>query len=185
MKLNKLVLGLVAGCLGVVTSQAVSMYDYTDHDILNVVLAGTGDSVKGEFNIVTGDGEPLDAPGYDPISQTITEAIASFSLVSATGGEDTKVSIDLGDLFGEHMVGLHFTTIGGAVGGLALADLDVDGILEYSINWVSGGPFMASDAILSANATRRQPTDVPDGGATLGLLGLGLAAIGFGARMRK
>lgn len=185
MKINKLMLGLVAGCLGVVTSQAVPMYGYTDHDILNAPLAGAGDSVSGEFNIVTGDGDFLDAAGYDPVTQTITDAVASFSMISAQGGDDTKVSIDLADLFGEQMVGLHFTTIGGAVTGLALSDLDVDGILDYTIRWVSGGPFIASDAILSANATRRPPTDVPDGGATVGLLGLGLAAVGFGARRRK
>ena len=184
MKVNKLMLGLVAGCLGVITSQAVPMYDYTDHDILNAPLGPGGDpSVSGEFNIATGDGDFLDVPGYDPVTQTITDAYASFSLVS-NSSEETMVSIDLGDLFGQYLVGFHFTTIGGAVGGLALADLDADGIVAYSIQWLSGAPFIASDAIISARATDR-PTDVPDGGATVGLLGLGLAALGFTARKRN
>jgi VPDSG-CTERM motif len=75
--------------------------------------------------------------------------------------------------------------------GALLLDLQADGILNYSVTIQSKDSWRVEDAYLkiaqlTAKAERKPVTTntpVPDGGATLGLLGLGL--MGLGALRRK
>ena len=68
--------------------------------------------------------------------------------------------------------------IPGAVNGAALWDLGADGILGFTVNSTRGEAYVAAATPVASGGTR-----VPDGGATLILLGM--AFIGILAIHRK
>ena len=127
--------------------------------------------------------------GYDPLTEQINSAVATFKLNDANGfSESYTITID-GNAF---LTGGSFSTtllgtisVGDSVGGTALVTLDATGLLSYTVT-ANSGVFWLKEATLTAEASGRpqtDPTTVPDGGASLALLGMGL--IGLGALKRK
>jgi hypothetical protein len=108
--------------------------------------------------------------GYNPLTETILSASVIFRFRDDLPGLDTPpdgtefVTIDLGGAFflGPTEVTTVLTPVGGPVLGSALVNLDADGILSYTIHWISGD-FFAVSANLDAVSGPRAPAPVPDG----------------------
>jgi hypothetical protein len=112
--------------------------------------------------------------GFNPNTQDINSAVATFTLWDTPvlgGSEGYRITVDgITTASGGSFSG--FITLGGAVTGTLLGNLNDDGILDYTVTATSG-VFWLLDANLTAEATN----SVPDGGTTLGLLGLGFLGI--------
>lgn len=125
--------------------------------------------------------------GYNPANETITSATATFKLADLNGGSESySITID-GDAFasGGNLANFQFTILSGVVGVDALLTLDSTGLLSYTVS-AARGVFWLKEAKLVANATDRalpSPIGVPDGGATLALLGFGMLGL-LGASRR-
>lgn len=181
MKNLTTILGLTAGlAVGLTQANAVTIWDIDTFVPDFYVSPGTPKT--DTFNITS---------GYNPATHIITSATAYFLLnddLDFIRGRTTQIDladsvkewavVDLGSTvayFGPTEVNLG-TVISGAVTGAALADLAADGVLGYKV-WSKDGDFLLLAAKLEAEVERRR---VPDGGATVGLLGftlLGLVAI--------
>ncbi len=157
---------------------------WQDRDYVGVFLE-EGQFYSGAFDITTGSG------GYDPNRHEITRARVGFSFSDGYWRGDSSgewVDVWLGssqawnhrEVDGTHRYG--FDWIWRGLNGTMLADLS-DGFLRYSIqveNWRDGrnNDVWLKQAHLEVWG-REAPRShgVPDGGATVALLGLGLAAI--------
>lgn len=164
-------------CLAALSAEAVP---YWDNDLLVSTLT-QGESFHDNFNIAGGDGDLWDSFGYDSASQSITSAFATFTFLDLNWRSETKVEIDLGSsnpFASVTSLVLPFF-VSGDILGQALLDLSSDGVLGYSVSNTGNSTFTLLSASLSVNAS---PRAVPDGGTTLGLLGLGLVATALLAR---
>lgn len=171
------ILGVLLGVLGlgVVTASASLYYDVDYH---NTVLGPTRISKSGTFNIAV--------QGYNPTAETIDWAGFAFTFVDSDNREDT-VRISLGhSIVSYENISYGFNIFGGLLTGNALLDLRADGIISYTVKWVSGDPFKLISAALIAESTPNAtlPSEpVPEGGATVAMLGLALLAL-EGARRK-
>jgi len=187
MKQTKITFGLMSALA--VASITAHATQYVDTDNIGAVLSSVNTSVTGEFNIADADGDGLDTVGYDPDSETITFAVAQFTIVDWDGGSES-VTVELGpNAFASSSgtFGMGFTILGGMVLGNAYVDLNADGILGYTIEWTAGtSAFTASAASLTAFTAAKSPLpSVPDGGLTVALLGMGLVSLNWLNRRLK
>ena len=160
---------LTAICLLIASALTGKAVTYWDIDVFSVKLSDSNRTKAGEFDITTGL-----LGGYDPLAQTIYSATVWFGL-----SDDSLLDSDEWVEF--KLDGLDFLTpievdlglVSGQVLGQALLSLDSTGTLSYTIQRTDGD-FWALGAKLMAEA---KPRTVPDGGATLMLLGGALAGI--------
>jgi hypothetical protein len=154
-----------------ITGKAVT-YSYSDTDLFAHLISRTNPKYSGTFDITS--------DGYDKDTQTILNAKVGFAL-----SDDQLLDTDewvTFELNGEDFLSpieVDLTLVGGQVIGQALVTLDQTGTLSYSILWdryrnTRYSDFWALGAKLVAEAG---PRAVPDGGATLMLLGGALAGI--------
>ncbi|HEY5705639.1 MAG TPA: hypothetical protein VIS96_08710 [Terrimicrobiaceae bacterium] len=144
-----------------VTGRAGTLWDI---DVFSRYLSGTN-SYTDYFDITS---------DYNPAFQKIDLGKAWFAVSDdqlLDSGE--WVEIDLGDqdFLGPLKVDLNL--VGGNISGEALLTLDAKGKLKYTVR-AAGGDFWALGAKLSVEVN---PRSVPEGGATLMLLGMALAGI--------
>jgi hypothetical protein len=172
-----LTLAAIGGLLlGTQTAHAIVFEDFDD---IHVILDGAGDSYTSTFNIAI--------DGFNPVLHTITSATASFELYSNDNDKE-EVDINLGafdflDTPGNQINGS--VTFSSLLSMSMVADLQSDGIITYRLTLENSSNESHEDvqinwAKLVVNAS---PRSVPDGGATIGLLGFGL--LGLAALKRK
>ena len=167
---------VVAGtlCLSSITAFAIP---YSDYDQVN---AWVTTSRTGTFDIVSGDGGLLDVSGFNSNFESIISATASFTFLDTDGNANT-VSVYLGgssSSFLSETVVASLVSAGGALDGSALIRLNEDGAITYTVhNNNESDPFIFLQAFLTAESAPKSIAPVPDGGNTVGLLGLGLLGL--------
>ena len=143
---------------------------YTDLENYLSLSSPLGFQVKPSTTL-TGEFDLTDF-GYNSLAEQVNGALVSFALWDPRGGtENVYISLvnPLSTIWsGSVSLALTLDT----VQGTALADLSSDGILKFYVTASSGEAYVKS-ATLVATAGNR----VPDGGATLTLLGLALLGI--------
>jgi hypothetical protein len=161
-------IALVASSLVVLSGANGRAGTLWDIDVFFKYLSDKTTSYTGSFDIKS---------QYDPALETVTDAQAWFFVKDDElwnpKDKSEKVAIDLGD---ESFLGsnsAYFNLLGGDISGDALATLDTFGTLKYTIGRTEGD-FLAMSAKLYVETS---PRAVPDGGATLMLLGVALAGI--------
>jgi hypothetical protein len=111
---------------------------------------------------------------YNPALETVTDAQAWFFVLDDQWFDPKeKVAVDLGD---KPFVGpsyASFNILGGQVSGEALVTLDTTGTLQYTFRSTEGD----FNALAAKLWVETSPRGVPDGGATLMLLGVALAGV--------
>ena len=162
--MKKVLLSLVGSGLVVGTAGAAL---YTDTNSYGLTEINKSAPVSGEFDITGG---PF---GYKPSSDQLSDASATF-VFADTDLNTESLTISLAN----SPVGVVSSSFGAMVSMSTLSDLISDGKLSFAINAISGEGYLKS-AVLSANGG----AGVPDGGATLTLLGLALLGI-LGARRK-
>jgi hypothetical protein len=166
MRKKSVFIALVASSLAVfsgVTGRAGTLWDI---DLFFNYLSVQTPSYTGSFDL-TGK--------YDPALETVKDAQAWFFVTDDSWdlrNENEKVAVDVGPTKGKFS-GQAFDYLGGDLSGEALAWLDASGTLQYTIQRTEGD-FYALAAKLYVETC---PKAVPDGGATLMLLGVALAGI--------
>jgi VPDSG-CTERM motif len=120
--------------------------------------------VKKEFNIKEW--------GFNPLTQQVYDATASFLLTDLWGGSET-VKISLGEGSPVYWTDPILNTM--PVGDSALWDLSADGILSFTITSTIGQTYLTNATIIASAGARS--VSVPDGGFTLTLLGLSFLGI--------
>jgi hypothetical protein len=150
---------------------------YVDNNGADVWLNANNQSYTGQFNLTD--------YGFNPATEQIVSANACFTLFDLFGRESYDILIDGTSLFsGGSFCGLINLRTG--ITGSLLASLNVDGILNYTIQRTSG-EFWLTNARLTAstgsNGGGCPNNRVPDGGTTMALLGLGI--LGLAAVRRK
>ena len=169
----RLLISVVAAVLafGANAADAVPYYDTNSH-------YAVGTTVLGTFDITT-------PGGYDPTSQIVYWASATFTFI---GPDDVQSSVSINLLDGAVSQNFYVGfSISGQITTEALGILSATGQADYSITSTQG-LFHILYATLTANAgprTSTSSTAVPDGGATLGLLGLSLFGLGIFYRRTK
>jgi hypothetical protein len=179
--MKRLIFTTVVGGALLASSQFASAILYVDNNPANVRLDADylgglnpfyNPSYDGQFN--------LTGYGFNPTLQQIDHAVVTFTLGDLFGSETYNISIESDSLFsGGSFTGL--INLGSDITGSLLADLNADGILNYTVS-TTRGSFWLLNANLTAEASNFQsiPTaDVPDGGTSVALLGLGLLALAF------
>jgi hypothetical protein len=161
--MKKLLLSLVGSGLIAGTAGAAL---YTDINVYGFTQINQSSPFSGEFDITGG---PF---GYKPSSEELYDASATF-LFTDTDFKSESLTISLAN----SPVGTVSTFFGALViksslGNSALSDLSSDGKLSFTINAISGNAYLTG-ATLSAKGG----TQVPDGGATLTLVGLAFLSI--------
>ena len=128
----------------------------------------------------------LSDEGYDSTTQQVYWAKAEFTFVDVFPGPE-RMEISLGGSYLDSSSGFPFfpfflpVKLGGEVVGSALMQLSDTGILEYEIRKLSGS--LTDFALIHSKLIADAGTRVPDGGATLMLLGLSFLGI-LGARRK-
>ena len=147
---------------------------YWDNDFFFDTIAA-GSSISDNFNLLNS--------GYDPATQQIYSAFAVFTVLDYNS-QQTSVTVNLdGGAFAQSTSAYLPFFLSGGIAGQALATLDQQGIVSYTVSNVGTSSFMLISASLNAEAGARNGgypgyVPVPDGGATLGLLGVCLLGIG-------
>ena len=160
---------LAAGCLLVLTATMGKAVPYWDIQVFSEKLSSSNPTKSGEFNITTGL-----LGGYDPLTETVSSATVWFAVSDdQLLDSDEWVQFTLDGLNFLNPIEVDLTLVSGQVSGSALVSLDSTGTLSYTIHRTEGD-FWALGAKLMAQAG---PRSVPDGGATLMLLGGALARI--------
>jgi len=148
---------------------------YMDHDVILKTLSSYSRSHYGNFNILN--------QGYNPDAEQVTWAGVAFVFDDSNYLEDTvRISLN-GESQGVHHVTYGFSVFGGLLSGEALCDLNEFGVLSYQVRWLSGDPFLLKSATLLAETSAN--ASVPDGGTTVGMLGLALLGLGLISRKLK
>ena len=175
-----LTLAVLAANAGLASALTITdLNEYGFESLGQIVQDETG--YTDEFNIVT-------PGGYNPATQEVTSATATFSIWDADmpGGGSEQVRIDLGsssDWITQNNFSLALVLSSGLELSL-LADLNVDGIISYRLRQAQSGSGTLSYYLEQAELVAQvAELPVPDGGTTLAMLGLGL--IGLGALRRK
>jgi hypothetical protein len=164
----------VAVGLGFCASQANAAL-YVDNDVILKTLSSSTPSHYGNFNILN--------QGYNPDTEQVIWAGVAFVFVGSDSTEDTvRISLN-GESQGVHYISYGFSVFGGLLSGEALCDLNEFGVLSYQIRWLSGDPFLLKTATLLAETSAN--ASVPDGGTTVGMLGLALLGLGLVSRKFK
>jgi len=162
-------MALMASSLLVVSAISGKAVTYADFDVFAEHLSYSNPIKSGVFDITTG---PFG--GYDPNTQTVYSALVCFALSDDQLLDSNEwVQFQLDGLNFLNPIEVDLTLVGGQVMGSALVSLDSTGKLSYTIQRTAGD-FWALGAKLIAEAG---PRSVPDGGATLMLLGGALAGI--------
>lgn len=181
--MKKTLLGALVSVLLGVSAQADT---YSD---LNVDMAFFGPSSLGLKQSYTNSFDIL-ASGYNPARDEITFATATFffgdvedvfraSSCSFLKGTTESFTLDLsGDIFKVGSIPVLFALSDSSLGTQALLTLSETGKVSYTVTRTSGS-FQLGGAVLCAHA---EPRNVPDGGATVALLGVGLVAVFFAKR---
>jgi hypothetical protein len=174
---------VMAGTLWVsgLTGHAIPYSDYDE------VFSWVTTSRSGNFDIVNGDGGLLDVSGFNPNFESIISATASFTFLDTDGNANT-VSVFLGEsFFLSDTVTASLVSKGGSLEGSALLNLNEDGVITYTVqNSNPSDPFIFLQAFLSVESGPKSIAPVPDGGNTVGLLGLGLLGLfGMGRCFRR
>ena len=170
------VIAAVAG-FGTSRSLAASYLDWDDFTPGGVSIAagGTYSSVGlNNFNITDSNADADgDTIGYNPLTQYLISALASFTLFSDAGNVSSQVEVKVDS---EQLNDLDFDTIFSIVFGDLSASgfitLNNSGILDYTIKNNGSGAIRLDLAILSAEYGDKLPgNNVPDAGSTAALLG--------------
>jgi hypothetical protein len=160
-------IALVASSLVVLSGVTVRAGTLWDIDIFYKYLSGQTTSYTGYFDITS---------KYNPALETVSDAQVWFLVWDDHWDlkhEKEKVVVDLGPTEGQFSGSASFNFPGGNFSGEARAWLDATGKLQYTL-WRTEGDFYAVAEKLYLETC---PKTVPDGGATLMLLGVALAAI--------
>ncbi len=161
---------LTAASLLIASALAGKAVTYWDIDVFAEKLTSLNSTKSGTFDITTGL-----LGGYNPATETVTSATVWFAV-----SDDQLLDSDEWVQFklnGEDFlkpIEVDLTLVSGQILGTALVSLDATGKLSYTIQQTGRGDFWALGAKLMAEAG---PRAVPDGGATLMLLGGALAGI--------
>ena len=152
------------------------------------VLLLEGQSASGTFDI---------SPPYDPASQTLLSATATFYFQDDSYVDSLEYAIVQVEtaFFGLTQVGNQtilnpfniYGSISGAVWGTGLWALSSTGELDYKVTaWDDGNPWTQRDFIFKKavlDVEIGSNVSVPDGGMSLAMLGLGL--LGMAAFRRR
>jgi hypothetical protein len=168
---NLLPLKLVTVAVLVAGLGSARALTFQDLHTINQALNGGHPSHAGTFNITT--------DGFNPALHVLTSATATF-VFTATGASEKTVNILLAEQAFASQSFTGNTTISDGVSASILANLQADGLLAYTVNRQDGN-FTLVSAQLIANGDRigngNGLPSVPDGGATVGLLGLALLGL--------
>lgn len=177
--------GALLGCsLGIVaqSAKATLFVDVDTRGGLGTELTATAPTTTGNFNIAEVTG--VNSTAYPVVGETLSWALATFKF-NDEYGVGTTVDVELGNgptstsFVSNFSVGLYEGGLAsGFVTGSAWGDLTADGKVNYTISLdVNGSDTVYfKEAVLYAESTPN--AQVPDGGATLALLGLGVMGIG-------
>lgn len=176
----------VFGSAAFANTQTFTAFNDYDHGILNpgVYLTSTGflgvSSFSDTFNLTT--------DGFVPGVDVAVSGSAYFDITDYVNpGDKDRISVDLGSIdelsHGQvHDYTFSFNTAGGTSDLDILADINLDGELDYTVS-ATKGDFFLSDADLSVQAVvpvsgnGNGDARVPDGASTFGLLSFGLAGL--------
>ena len=176
--MKKLLKLLAITSVSFVLASAARAVTWTDDDPLNVFLTSSrhgNDTYSNTFNI-------LDA-GYNPATQQVTSAVASFAFAdNATDeGEYVDILLDSTLIFNDLEVDgtswsydWHSVNVSGSL----LASLQ-DGVLNYTVKIDSGDTYLKGAKLVAQGGAR----SVPDSSSTAVLVGLGLVSL-FASRKR-
>lgn len=172
--MNKAITAILmsAALMGLSRNALATEYTFEDNNPANVWLNALNPSYNGQFNLTD--------YGFNPATMEVTSAVAEFTLWDWLLQESFKISVE-GTEFASGGSFSGFISLGGNVVGSLLANLNDDGILNYTVTRESG-EFWLKHARLTAQA-EDSSSSVPDGGATVALLGL--ATFGLGMLRRK
>lgn len=177
--------GITMAALSLTQSASAIQWTYTlnsspTNNSSALDFLNSGDTTySGTFNILTA--------GFDPDDYTINSAIARFAFADDGDSGYEYASIQLGnplaafiastEVDGNHSAPPNsYHWISAALNSTFLADLQVDGLLKFRVKRESGD-FYLKRVVLEVSGDRKPPSHVPDGGATLGLLGGGLLGL--------
>jgi hypothetical protein len=176
---------LALTCIALSLAGLASATPYTDVNNANVRL----DSISGPWWAPN----PLYNPsytgtftlaGYNPAVEQIASASVTFDLWDAGYFDHESYKVTIDDLTlsgGSFFWNLSF---GSGLFGTALADLNADGILSYTVSATSGSFWLNTATINAESVAIEVPThNVPDQGLTVAFLGLGL--LGLATLKRK
>ena len=161
--------------LGAFQANALQINDLNWHGVL-LQASGGQKSDEGTFDI---------SPPYNPATHNLLSAEVFFYYTDdgLDGDEYVKIRLDNGlggwNVLLTEEVGF-LDNSSETLGGAAFASLAADGSLDYKVT-ATQGDFWFLKAILVADIGEK--ANVPDGGATLALLGLGV--LGLGALHRR
>jgi hypothetical protein len=146
-----------------VTGRAGTLWDVDL--LLNPKYLSDKTTYSSEFDITS---------KYNPTFETVTYAYAWFPVTDDQWFDwSEEVAVDLG---GQPFLGPSSATLnvlGGNVSGNAFATLDTTGQLKYSFRGTEGDSLSWGGKLY----VETRPRSVPDGGATLMLLGMALGGI--------
>jgi hypothetical protein len=170
MKYVKVVLAVVTLLAVIATTSSAALYE--DYQYIGITLSADNDEYSHWFDI---------SPPYVPGTETFQQAEATFTI----RGRDNiaeKVSFLIGPDSGDGEVLFGRQLFGGSISLEAMLSLGDNGFLSYCVRWVSGDdPFKLEDAYLIAETSPNSQA-VPDGGTTLGLLGMAMIGLEWGRR---
>ncbi len=149
---------------------SASAVTYVDNNPANVWLNPLHQSYTGTFD--------LTSDGFDPSTEQVNSAYVTFTFWDAIFGESFEVEFDGSTVFSNGSF-FGFLNLGDWLGASLLLDLNVDGKLSYTVQWLSG-EFWLKNARLEGYAEQKPVASVPETGATLLLTGaafVGLAAL--------
>jgi hypothetical protein len=139
-------------------------------------------SLSGEFD--------LTSDGFAPGTDIALSGDASFEIDNLVNGiflkNKMKISLDgiteYNSTINQGVQSFDFSFDDTGSGITILADVNADGLLDFTIN-ATRGDFFVTEADLNVLATVPDPVTAPDGGVTILLFGAGL--IGLAAAARK
>jgi hypothetical protein len=195
--LPKLTLGfasLAITFLGTQQKVSAGTFTFTDIDHPEYTLLGKQDHnyvpYTGSFDIITGDGDSnVVITGYTPSSTngtfsdvggfvpgTLTSATAFFYLKRANDPKDLwDINVNIWDFLNGATLPGNRVTVSDGFDSVAFDFLNNNGVISYTVSNLGTSGFILDYARLEAKS---EIPGVPDGGATLTLLGVGLLAIG-------
>jgi len=193
--MKKLMVVAVAGVVALALCGDASAVLYRDIDAIGIELDASGAaSYSGDFDIVTGDGDVnigigwpynlfpeyySDEAGFDPSGESVVGATAYFYLQGTLDLQQEEVVVEIADLTEGPVVIDYLWNNTIEIADLQLiVDLQDDGRVGYTVTAVSGD-VQFDYARLDADARPTGAQGVPDGGATIALLGMAMAGIGL------